>query len=68
MVDDPIVNEVRKIRDHLASESNYNLHTYFEMLRMEDSKRAEEKSNVISSNTQCAAKVVTENNNQIPRA
>ena len=44
MINDPIVNEVRKIRDHIASECNYDLHTYFEMLRNEDAKLAEKKS------------------------
>ena len=44
MIDDPIINEVRRIREKLASECNDNLHTYFEMLRKEDSKMAQEKS------------------------
>ncbi len=49
MINDPIVSEVRKIRDSLAAECDYNLHTYFEMLRKEDSKLARKESKATSS-------------------
>lgn len=49
MTDDPIVNEVRKIRDQIASECNYDLHTYFEMLRNEESGPADKTSKTMST-------------------
>ncbi len=36
---DPIVNEVRKVREEIAKQSNYDLHTYFENLRNNAKKR-----------------------------
>ncbi len=39
MWEDPIVNEVRKIREEIAKQANYDLHTYFENLRNTAKKR-----------------------------
>ena len=36
MNDDPIVNEVRRIRDKLASQFNYDIHAIFADLRMRE--------------------------------
>ncbi len=36
---DPIVQDVRKAGEQLAKQANYNLHTFFQNLRINEKKR-----------------------------
>ncbi len=33
MIDDPIINEIRKIKENIAAENNYDIHKLFSQLR-----------------------------------
>ena len=38
MYDDPIVDEVRKVREQLAAKFDFNVHAYFEELRQRQTR------------------------------
>jgi len=40
MWEDPIVAEVRRVRDELAAEFNYDVHAIFEDMRKREAQRA----------------------------
>jgi hypothetical protein len=48
MNDDPIVNEVRRVRDKLASQFNYDIHVIFSDLRSRE--RVEDQAHPLVKN------------------
>lgn len=58
MWEDPIVNEVRKVREEIARQSNYDLHTYFENLRKNSKNRGSEDEKSTICISRCSKKCI----------